>query len=63
MFLWKNHFDPKNDDLADWFSGSPDWVRRSQILKTNKAKSIVAIIKIKMNHKLALKDSHLNIVK
>ena len=18
-----------NDDLADWFSGSPDWVRRS----------------------------------
>jgi len=23
------HFDPKNDDLADWFSGSPDWVRRS----------------------------------
>ena len=25
----ENHFDPKNDDLADWFSGSPDWVRRS----------------------------------
>ena len=23
----ENHFDPKNDDLADWFSGSPDWVR------------------------------------
>ena len=25
----ENHFDPKNDDLADWFSGSPDWVRGS----------------------------------
>ena len=25
----ENHFDPKNDDLADWFRGSPDWVRRS----------------------------------
>ena len=25
----ENHFDPQNDDLADWFSGSPDWVRRS----------------------------------
>jgi len=25
----EKHFDPKNDDLADWFSGSPDWVRRS----------------------------------
>ena len=25
----ENHFDPKNDDLADWYSGSPDWVRRS----------------------------------
>ena len=25
----ENHFDPKNDDIADWFSGSPDWVRRS----------------------------------
>jgi len=25
----ENHFNPKNDDLADWFSGSPDWVRRS----------------------------------
>ena len=25
----ENHFDPKKDDLADWFSGSPDWVRRS----------------------------------
>ncbi len=25
----ENHFDPKNDDISDWFSGSPDWVRRS----------------------------------
>ena len=25
----ENHFDPKNDDIADWVSGSPDWVRRS----------------------------------
>ena len=25
----ENNFDPKNDDLADWFSGSSDWVRRS----------------------------------
>ena len=25
----ENHFDPKNDDIADRFSGSPDWVRRS----------------------------------
>ena len=25
----ENHFDPKTDDIADWFSGSPDWVRRS----------------------------------
>ena len=25
----ENHFDPKNDDLTDWFSESPDWVRRS----------------------------------
>ena len=25
----ENHFDPKRDDIADWFSGSPDWVRRS----------------------------------
>jgi len=25
----ENHFDPQNDDLPDWFSGSPDWVRRS----------------------------------
>jgi len=25
----ENHFNPKNDDIADWFSGAPDWVRRS----------------------------------
>ena len=25
----ENHFDPKNDDIANWFRGSPDWVRRS----------------------------------
>ena len=25
----ENHFDPRNDDIADWFSGSPDWIRRS----------------------------------
>lgn len=25
----ENYFDPKNEDIGDWFSGSPDWVRRS----------------------------------
>ena len=25
----ENHFDPKNDDIADWFIGSPEWVKRS----------------------------------
>ena len=25
----ESHFDPENDDIADWFSSSPDWVRRS----------------------------------
>ena len=25
----ENNFDPQNDDLANWFSGSPYWVRRS----------------------------------
>ena len=25
----ENHFDTKSDDIAVWFSGSPDWVRRS----------------------------------
>ena len=41
----ENHFDPKNDDLADWFSGSPDWVRRSQNYNY-KAVNIVSILKI-----------------
>ena len=22
-------FDPNNDDLGDWFSGAPSWIRRS----------------------------------
>lgn len=22
-------FDPKNDDLGEWFSGAPSWLRRS----------------------------------
>tara|TARA_B100000900_G_scaffold295986_1_gene254555 strand:+ start:588 stop:896 length:309 start_codon:yes stop_codon:yes gene_type:complete len=25
----ENHFNPQEDDIADWFSGSPEWVRRS----------------------------------
>ena len=25
----ENHFNPKKDDLSDWFGGSPDWLRRS----------------------------------
>ena len=25
----ENHFNPNNDDLSDWFSGSPDWLKRS----------------------------------
>ena len=25
----ENEFNPKNDDIAEWFSGAPDWVRRS----------------------------------
>ena len=25
----ENHFNPNNDDIADWFKGSPEWVRRS----------------------------------
>jgi len=25
----ENQFNPKNDDIAEWFSGAPDWVRRS----------------------------------
>jgi hypothetical protein len=25
----KGAFDPKHDDLGDWFSGAPSWLRRS----------------------------------
>ena len=25
----ENHFNPNEDDISDWFSGSPDWLRRS----------------------------------
>ena len=25
----ESHYDPKKDDIGDWFSGSPDWIRRS----------------------------------
>ena len=25
----ENHFNPENDDIANWFSGSPKWIRRS----------------------------------
>ena len=25
----ENQFNPANDDVAEWFSGAPDWVRRS----------------------------------
>ena len=25
----ENHFNPENDDIAEWISGAPDWVRRS----------------------------------
>ena len=25
----ENHFNPKGDDIADWFGGSPDWIKRS----------------------------------
>ena len=25
----ENHFNPKNDDIAEWFTGAPEWVRRS----------------------------------
>ena len=25
----ENYFDPKKDDISDWFGGSPDWIRRS----------------------------------
>tara|TARA_B100001029_G_scaffold173147_1_gene171692 strand:+ start:658 stop:966 length:309 start_codon:yes stop_codon:yes gene_type:complete len=25
----ENHFNPSNDDISDWFGGSPDWLKRS----------------------------------
>ena len=25
----ENQYNPKNDDIAEWFGGAPDWVRRS----------------------------------
>ena len=25
----ENHFNPKRDDISDWFTGSPDWLKRS----------------------------------
>ena len=25
----ENQFNPKIEDIAEWFSGAPDWVRRS----------------------------------
>tara|TARA_Y100000766_G_scaffold252614_1_gene237004 strand:+ start:288 stop:596 length:309 start_codon:yes stop_codon:yes gene_type:complete len=25
----ENHFNPCRDDISDWFSGSPDWLKRS----------------------------------
>ena len=25
----ENHFNPKEDDISDWFGGAPDWLRRS----------------------------------
>ena len=25
----ENHFNPNNDDISDWFGGSPDWIKRS----------------------------------
>ena len=25
----ENHFNPNEDDISDWFGGSPDWLRRS----------------------------------
>ena len=25
----ENHFNPKNDDISDWFGSSPDWIKRS----------------------------------
>ena len=25
----ENHFNPNEDDISDWFSGTPDWLKRS----------------------------------
>ena len=25
----ETHFNPNEDDISDWFSGAPDWLRRS----------------------------------
>ena len=25
----ENHFNPNEDDMSDWFSGAPDWLKRS----------------------------------
>ena len=25
----ENYFNPKKDDISDWFGGSPDWIKRS----------------------------------
>ena len=25
----ETHFNPNEDDISDWFSGAPDWIRRS----------------------------------
>ena len=25
----ENQFNPKNDDIAEWCSGAPDWIKRS----------------------------------
>ena len=25
----ENHFKPNEDDISDWFSGAPNWLRRS----------------------------------
>ena len=25
----ENHFNPKKDDISDWFGGAPGWLRRS----------------------------------
>ena len=25
----EGYFNPNNDDISDWFGGSPDWIKRS----------------------------------